>query len=176
MTLNFKLEVSKMNDFVSAITVTKREEDLKRLMPRHYKIAELAAEGYSNKDIAQALGISQRQVTNITGSPLFQEELSRCREKTLEVGVEDRGRAQMDALEYLRQNSLRAAEKTVELLDSENEKIALSSATEILNRVTKNDNMRSSVILDGDAIGALFRALQETKDRRKVQSEVIDSE
>ena len=35
--------------------------------------------------------------------------------------------------------------KDCELLDSENE-IALSSATEILNRVTKNDNMRSSVI------------------------------
>jgi hypothetical protein len=151
-----------------------RSREIQRMLPRHFKIMELCASGYNPKDIAQATGVTKQTVGNITNSPLFQDELARFKETQRDIDTEKEIRAENDAMEILRQNSTRAAERTVELMESENEKIALSSASEILDRVTKSESGRAQIILDSDAINVLFTALRETREAQERKVDAIE--
>jgi DNA-directed RNA polymerase len=151
-----------------------RSREIQRMLPRHFKIMELCASGYTPKDIAQATGVTKQTVGNITNSPLFQDELARFKDSQRDVDTEKEMRAESDALEILRQNSTRAALRTVELMESDNEKIALSSASEILDRVTKSGTARAQIILDSEAINTLFTALRETREAQNRKADAIE--
>ena len=54
---------------------------LKKLLPRHYKVMELCLKGKNRKDVAKEVGLTPRAISNITGSPIFQDELARRRKE-----------------------------------------------------------------------------------------------
>ncbi len=54
---------------------------LKKLLPRHYRILELCLDGKNRKDIAEEVGLTPRAVTNVTNSPVFQNEFARRRKE-----------------------------------------------------------------------------------------------
>lgn len=57
------------------------------LSPRHRKLAELAAQGKSQKEIAQALDYTQSRVSILLSNTLIAEEVERIRERIYEETV-----------------------------------------------------------------------------------------
>jgi len=144
-----------------------RSNDLQRLLPRHFRMMELAMQGYSTKEIAQACDVHIATVSNVFNSPLFQEEVSKRRMDRKEKLEKEVERIEGDALEYLQKHAMTAARKTVELVGSDNERIALSSAKEILDRVASKER-HTSVFMDGDAMRTLMDALRETRQVKEI--------
>lgn len=57
------------------------------LSPRQRKLCELAAQGYSNRKIAQTLGYTDSRVSILLGNIKIQEEVNRVREKIYQDGI-----------------------------------------------------------------------------------------
>lgn len=155
-----------------------RKNDLRRLLPRHYKIMELRNQGYTVKDIAQALCLSQGGVSNIINSPLFKDESARRNQIQDKQLSEARNEQEISSRDYLRKHELAAAKKLTSLMNSQNEKIAQSSAIEILNRVDGSaQEDGAKIYVEADALKTLLTALNETNEelsRKAVECEVID--
>ena len=111
-----------------------RRYQLKRLLPRHYRVLELVLLGKRRKEIAAAVGMTPRNVTNVTGSRVFQEALQeRRREQNLLCDgaiAEEAARLQR----LIVQAGLQAAATEVELLKSPDPRVRLRAASEILDR------------------------------------------
>ena len=140
---------------------------IQKLSPRHFEILDKHLAGVSNKDIASELGITPQMVTILVNSPNFQHELALRRGVVEGLKNERLADTTDPAVELLRANALRAAEKLVSGLDEESFAIRKNSATEILDRVgvgkvQKIDaNVKSAVIhLDKDDISAITETLK----------------
>jgi hypothetical protein len=99
------------------------------------KIIDLHLAGLGRKEIAQELGMTPQGVGLVLLSPLAQEELARRRGGIERKVDQEVASAPQRARALLEQATLRAAETHVELLESENERVRQTSATEILKQV-----------------------------------------
>jgi hypothetical protein len=139
--------------------------DVKRILPRHRRIIEMALDGMDYKGIAEGCGMSPRSVSLILKSPLVACELSRRRADIERKRDEGRVREVDQARELLERKSLEAAERTVSLLESGDDSVALRAADRILDRVLGDgkDGGGNVVLIDASESNNLKVALMESR-------------
>lgn len=151
------------------------QNELKRLLPRHYEIMRMCLSGLRAKDIATALKppMTPIGVSLVINSPLFQDGLAREREGQFKADSVARTE---DAMDILEEAASDAANKHVALLDSKNERIAQASANAILDRVlSKEDAGLGIVKLDPAVVNILQITINELKEAA-VESNVPEIE
>ena len=146
------------------------QHELQRLLPRHFQILELCLQGYSTKDIAQAVSLTPQAISLITNSPLFQDALARRRSERQAIGDEEAVQAEVEALDLLRKHSKDAAQVQVDLLEAPDGRVALVSANSILDRVLgkapPEAQSSAPVMVLAENIQILQVALKESRDAR----------
>lgn len=138
------------------------QHEIQRLLPRHYKILTMCLSGLKSRDIALAMDMSEAGISLIVNSPLFQDELAKRRDKQIkrDEEVESHG-----ALDILERAAISAAQKHVDLLGSESDRIAQISANAILDRVIQRKGDDGQVIqLDKGIINLLQVTINELKE------------
>ena len=109
-------------------------QPVQTLTPRHYQILDLAVSGLNATSIATQLGMSRGQVSLILASPSFQHQFA-LRRKSVEAVQDNKIANELDDVKSeLQASALAAAKKLISGIDSADEKIAIRSATEILDR------------------------------------------
>ncbi len=147
---------------------------IQRLLPRHFKIIDLAVAGHDTKVIAETVGMSTRAVTTILRSALAQQEIALKRKAQGEAQIlgMDRDATRGKAQSILEQASVRAAEKQVDLLQCPDPSIALRAADRILDRVFgKADETKKSLVVNITAqqVELITSALKESDYERHVK-------
>jgi hypothetical protein len=150
--------------------------DLKRLLPRHHTILDMVVSGLSNREIAAAVGLNHHSVGDIVNSPLFQDALARRRQAgstSLDAGLAE---SSIRAQGILSEAAPLAAQRHVDLLESDDDRVAQASANAILDRVLGKGQDHSSVtnvvVLEPGAIQVLQLALAESVRGREALSVV----
>lgn len=151
---------------------------IQRMLPRHFKIMELALAGHTGKDIAEMVGLTSNAVSMIMRSPIFQAELAYRRKETNEGEVlkMDAESIKGKARSILEQASIKAANKVKELIDHDDAAIALRASENLLDRVfgKGEKNSHSTIInISADNVNLLNQALAESrvlKEPQDVQS------
>lgn len=144
---------------------------IQRLLPRHFKIIDLAAAGHDAKAIATILNMHVTTVAQVLRSPLVQHELSRVRRESREsetLGL-DRSAAMGKARSILEQASERAAKTCEELLNSDNDSVRLRAADKILDRVFGSEDKSKPLAINitAEHVNLLVQALQESDNARR---------
>ena len=138
--------------------------ELQRLLPRHFKIMQLCLTGLNRKDIALALGMSPEGVGLIINSPLFQDELA---SKRVKADAEAQELEHIGALTILENSANAAAQKHVDLLNSESDRVAQISATAILDRVMEKKVIAArGVKLDAEVVNLLQITINEISNSK----------
>lgn len=140
-------------------------EYMEQLTPRAAQIMDLAIQGLTSGQIAQRLEMSPPYISTIMGAANFQHQLSIRREK-LEGRIDDKVvNATVEAGSILKENAVRAAQKIVDLVENDNNPLALRASESILDRIgvsKKVDGgatMVQQVVIIDDKTA---RAIQET--------------
>ncbi len=105
-----------------------------KLMPRHYKILDYAIAGWKPTEIAQEMGMARSQISIVMNSPSFQHQFAIRRREYETVQHEHQSNKIDEVANALKENALAAADKLISGIASPDEKIALKSATELLDR------------------------------------------
>jgi predicted transcriptional regulator len=131
------------------------KHELKRLLPRHFRIMELVLLGKKQTEIAEELGLSNYGVSVIINSPVFQEELGRRREEQNAHADEVEVVRRLNAREVLDRVAVEVAQRQVALLESPDERVAQKAAMDILDRTgypkvsrAEGQHVVASIILD----------------------------
>jgi hypothetical protein len=141
-----------------------------RLLPRHYQIMDLCLKGITKKEIVNTLGISYRQLMNICNTPQFMTALALRRDK-IEDGVEeDILRTQNDVLTEIKNATMQAVNRLIELVDDDNAAVARQAANDILDRggypkVSRQENQNEqTLVVDKEQAELLALALKEIEN------------
>ena len=151
---------------------------IKRLRQRHRKMVELYLGGdHTVKDIADIMGVTPQTVSNVTNSPLFQDEVSRRRERIEKKSDDDIVNSVSDARAHLTQKSTEAAQTLGRLLTSENEALQVRAADSILDRVglgrpREAATPAGNITIQTESLQVLQLALKESRDFRKIDVNV----
>jgi len=140
---------------------------VQRMLPRHFQILDMVMAGHSNEVIAKTIEVHRDTVGYITRSPLFQAELARRRKEdnTEEILGMDRDAIIGKARSILEQSVEAAAEKHVELLDTEDPALQMRAASQILDRVfgkAEEKSVRPVVSLSAENVQLLIIAMKES--------------
>lgn len=108
---------------------------INRLLPRHFKILDLALQGLSRTQIASEMEMSPVGVGLILNSPKFQDELARRRTEIDKKSDEGLATNLANAKEILSNAAEDAAQVHVDLLNSEDDRVKQFSANQVLDRV-----------------------------------------
>ena len=154
--------------------------DLQRLLPRHFKIIELALDGNDRQTIAQVLEISPQTVSNVLNTPLVQDELSKRRANVTKKVDEGRVAVAMEARRVIEDSAVQAALVHKEIVtktivdDSGSEvpfypaPVRQSSAEAILDRIfERNGQQKGVTVIEIDSLNLLNVALSESEGLRK---------
>lgn len=151
------------------------QNELQRLLPRHFRILDLCLLGWSQKNIATEVGMTPTGIGLIVNSPRFQDELARRREakgrQTDEVETISLG----NATRKLEDAAEDAASVQVTLLKDEDHRVQLSASNSILDRVlAKKGEAGPSIVLTMESINILALSMEETKEMPR--EEVLERE
>lgn len=140
--------------------------EVSRMLPRHHEIVKRCLLGMSNVAIANELGMSNRSISLITNSPLFQQELARRRKlvESEETKIISGGVKQ--ARQILDDNSALAAQTQVDLMSSNEERVKSSAAKDILDRTigSKVDGGQAvGVVIDASALELVKETFNQVK-------------
>lgn len=112
--------------------------NLETLNSRHKEILRRVVRGEKNVEIADALGLHVMTISMLTRSPVFREEVAKLQGKIEERYIDKASEPLKgpgdEARKILEQAQPDAASAITELLMSENERIRLSAAQDILER------------------------------------------
>lgn len=141
---------------------------LQKLQARHLKMIDLFLEGKTRQEVADLVGMTPQNVYYVSGSPLFQQELARRREKTEAHHDEDTSLMLEEARGILGNGASKAAQTHVDLLESDSERIKQASASAILDRTglspqRQEESKAQPVILNIEVFNNLQQALLEVK-------------
>lgn len=138
--------------------------EIERLLPRHYKILELALAGNGPKEIAQAVEMNPVAVGLIMRAPIFQEALAKSRSKAENAQVEEQAVDSQRARTVLENGSVRAAQVQVDLLESSKETVRLQAADSVLDRVLGKSapQVQGSVVINAETVQLLQLAISES--------------
>lgn len=136
------------------------EHLLQKLNPRHFQILDYALRGFSQKDIAEALGMSTQMISIVMRSPNFQHELSLRRATVDAQRAESLAEGRDDpVLDQLKRGAVMAAKRLVVNTQDTNGSVANKACAEILDRtgfqtVQKHSVESKSITLNIDASDA----------------------
>ena len=136
-----------------------------QLTPRATQIMDLAILGLNSREIAQRLDLSEPYICQIKGAANFQHQLA-IRQEKLRERIDDKiVNATVEAGDVLKKSAVAAAKKIVDLVESENDPLALRASESVLDRVgviKKGDHgpllQQQIVIIDEKTA----RAIEET--------------
>ena len=142
---------------------------IQRILPRHFKIIEMALAGHDVKPIADSLGMSPASVGLVLRSPIVQSEIARRRKASTEVEImgQDRSAAIGKARSILDGAAESAAIATENLLLEEKPEIRLKAAKTILDfaLASGKDERRGSVVnITAEQITLLNTAIKESNN------------
>jgi predicted transcriptional regulator len=138
--------------------------DLQRLLPRHFKVLELAMMGLNTKSIADELGMTPQGVSNITNSPKFQNELALRRDEQNHEIDKTKVTALSKVKTIFESSAEDAANVHVNALTDEDVRVRQTSATAILNRIYGEDKGNSGTggqVLSAETINVLNISIKE---------------
>lgn len=144
--------------------------EIKRMLPRHFKMLELRLAGLSNRAIAEMLGCSAQSVGIVVRSPLFQAEYNRrLDQQNTSAAIEERDAFASKTRSILEQNAEKAANTQVDLMDSEDDSVRLRASGSILDRVLGKDGPTASgpqlkIEINAQDAKLLVTALNESKE------------
>ena len=153
---------------VECMTMTEFERHkVQRMLPRHFQILDMVMAGHNNEVIATTVDLHRDTIGYITRSPLFQAELTRRRKEdnTEEILGMDRDAIVGKARSILEQSVEAAAEKHVELLETEDPSLQMRAASQILDRVfgkAEEKSVRPVVSLTAENVQLLVLAMKES--------------
>jgi len=104
------------------------------LTPRHLKIVDLAVKGWTEKQIAEFLGMGKQQVSIIFNSPTFKHEFAIRRSIFEEKMDKEQSDKEDEVAKLLKEGAIKAARTLVGHIDSADDSISVRSSTEILDR------------------------------------------
>lgn len=145
---------------------------IQRLLPRHFKMLELTLAGMSQVAIAEMIGCTRQSVGIVQRSPIFRKELQQRQvdmntESVKDVVIKFTEQAQL----VLDNNSRRAAECQVDLLDADDDSVRLRASASILDRALgKPEGSNSAtgptikVEIQANVAQLLMTALSESKE------------
>ncbi|KKM90310.1 hypothetical protein LCGC14_1239880 [marine sediment metagenome] len=137
--------------------------EIDRLLSRHWKIMDLSLAGWGSKQIAEALGITPQTVSNVTNSPIFQDEMARRRGNIEKTSDTELALTPSKAKEKLDTLALGAAEKLGQLIDSRDEAIAHRSSVAVLDKVLGGDMGKvRPIVINAEAVQLLQLTLEES--------------
>ena len=152
--------------------------EIERLLPRHYKILELALAGNGPKEIAQALEMSREAIGLIMRAPIFQEAFAKSRSKVESAQVETQAVDAQRARTVLENASVRAAEVQASLLESKKETVQLAASEAVLDRVLGKSapTVQGSLVINTETVQLLQVAIAESfGGTRLKQLESVDA-
>lgn len=140
------------------------------LNPRYQQIQDLCMLGYKPGEIAEKLGMSLSWVSTILNAPNFQHQLSIRQAKHIDELDTDIIRTKKEAVDELKENALKAAQKMVNLLDSSKEETILKAASDILDRVgpakkSGSEGSNNTVIMIDTKMANIIQESLEMDDR-----------
>ncbi len=140
---------------------------INRLLPRHFKIRDLALQGLSRNEIALEMGMSPVGIGLIINSPKFQDELARRRDQIEKKSDEGLATSLSQAKNVLADAAEDAAQVHVDLLVSSDERVKQNSANQILDRVgiakaERGGSGDINVQINAEQVNILEVALQES--------------
>ena len=151
--------------------------EIQRILPRHFKMMDLKLAGMSNAAIARTLGCTAENVYIVSRSPLFIGEFNRKMKEQNSTAVKDHVESfESNARRVLEDAGEQAAEKQVELLDSEDESLQLRASTSILDRVLGKSDIQSAqaanptVVINAEHASLLILALKESNHGKGQES------
>jgi predicted transcriptional regulator len=103
---------------------------LKKLLPRHFKVMDLLLLGKKQKEIAEELDLTPQAVSSIVNSPIFQERLASRKHEVLNRSEPN----ELSAKQLLEKTVIEAVKKLAEMLGSKDDRTALKAAIDILDR------------------------------------------
>jgi len=144
---------------------------IQRILPRHYRVIELAAANHDAKVIAEVLEMPVSSVKMLLKDPLVQSEVARKKaaDDTVEIMGMDRNAAMGKARSILEQASVKAAEKMEGLMEDQDAAIQFRSAQAILKMALgeKNDGGTQVYNITAENVSLLNLALKESENVRK---------
>ena len=138
-----------------------------RLLPRHYQIMDLRMQGQNYREISDNLRISYRQVANVCNTPQFQNALALRRSSVEDQVEEDILKTQSDVLTEIKNSTMQAVRRLIQLVDDDNVAVARQAANDILDRggypkVSRQESQNeSTLVVDSEQAALLKRALEE---------------
>jgi transcriptional regulator len=152
----------------------KRQGEIKRMLPRHFRILELALQGFSNTEIAEELNMAASTVCKIQRSPLFQKEITDARRdrKEPEFFKAEREATVGKARSILEVAAADAAKAHIEVMQNTDDmSLKLRAADKILDRAmgSASEGQGSTVILSADQVQLLTIAMQESSHVKEVE-------
>lgn len=142
--------------------------EIKKLLPRHMQVMDLVIAGHKQTEIAERLKLSQQAVSAIVNSEVFQDHLPERRVELQQATDAEPTDECEEAARVLQRAALPAANKLVELLDSEDERVQLAAAIAILDRAGYGKTTRATctvesriVVIDAEQARLIQETLQE---------------
>ncbi len=142
---------------------------IQQLNPRHHKMLEFNMRGWTNKQIADHLGMTQQNVSVVMRSPSFQHELSMRRAKLEEMSNQSIVSSDQEVTDSIRAGAKAAVERILSGIDSVDENVAIRSSESILDRagfpkVSKVESKSLSVVMNAEDLVKLKEAMLLDKD------------
>jgi len=138
---------------------------IQKLSARHYKIIELCLRGWTPKDIAEHLGMSQQWISTVINGPTFQYQLAEQRSKLNDRRdqdiVEQTGRVD----EAIASHTMAAVDRLGLVVSNGKDGDAIRAADSILDRggharVQKTEQRSVSVTIDAEDAKLITETLQ----------------
>lgn len=146
------------------------QHQIQRLLPRHFKMINYHVAGMTNRQIADMLGVTEQSVGIVLRSPMALAEVQRQLKARNNGEVTDEAEAYASKARItLQQNSEKAAQTQVELLDSDDDSVRLRASGSILDRVLGRQDANASdgphvkVEISAKYAQLLVTALNESK-------------
>lgn len=145
---------------------------IKRMMPRHFRMIDLHVAGLSNVDIAKTLECTPQSVGIVLRSPIVRKEIQR------QLSIKSDGSIEQDldafasrALAALEESSEKAANTQIDLLESDDDSVKLRASSSILDRVLgkpepqhASEGAHIKIEINTQDAQLLMVALQESKE------------
>jgi len=152
-----------------------RKQQIHRMLPRHFKMADLHVAGLNNKAIAEVLGCTSASVGIVLRSPIvkkeIQERLAVSRENPNGTIHQEIEAADNRARSLILENAPKAAATLVELLDCDDASVQLRASGSILDRaIGKPESEHAAgeatlrIEIDSKDATLIMIALKESKE------------
>jgi predicted transcriptional regulator len=126
--------------------------EIKRLLPRHIKVMDLKIAGFKQKEIAEKLDLTEAAVSSIVNSQVFLDHIPIRRAELQQQADDDYENEPEQIAGLLQRNTLQAVKNLVELLNSDNERLALAAAVAILDRTGHGKLSRGKMSVERETL------------------------